>query len=225
MLDLLLQDGLRPFLAAGGLVICLLALEVLLLTAGISTEIGGDHDGGLGLDVTPDVGDHVAPPASQEVGTYSGATSGSLLDLLGLRGVPLTVWLAFLAASFAALGFVGQSALSAALGWMLPAWPAGLAAAVPALLVTARAARVFAGMLPRETTAAVSEKAFGRRFGDVTVGVARAGSPAQVRVTDQHGNLQYLMAEPLDAKDEFREGTRVLVLRAHDGRYRLLGAE
>ena len=237
MIDLLLQDGLRPFLAASGIVAGLLVLEMLLLTVGISTEIGGEADADLGpdfagdLDVAalPDLGHGSMPLADQDgeaqSAVQSGGFHGGLLDLLGLRGISLTVWLAFLAASFAVVGFAGQAAVSAVTGSMLPGWTAGLLAALPALLLTSRSARLLARMLPRETTAAVSERAFGRRFGNVTVGVARAGHPAQVRVTDQHGNLQYLMAEPLDPEAEFRQGARVLVLRATDGHYRLVGAE
>ncbi len=36
----------------------------------------------------------------------------------------------------------------------------------------------------------------------IVVGVARAGSPAQVRFADAHGNAHRLMAEPLDTRDE-----------------------
>lgn len=56
----------------------------------------------------------------------------------------------------------------------------------------------------------------------IVVGVARAGSPAQVRFADAHGNAHRLMAEPLDTRDEISAGADVLILRNRDGAFRLV---
>jgi hypothetical protein len=67
--------------------------------------------------------------------------------------------------------------------------------------------------MPRDESSAISERSYGRRHGVVTVGIARHGSPAQVRFTDHHGNLHYVMVEPFDTKDEIAEGSEVFIIK------------
>ncbi len=228
MIDLLTDEALRPFLWAIGVVLGLLLLELVLNLLGGSSEIGADADAGLDLAEAPEAGGwgpELHPATPPEAADGPEESPGGLLDLLGLRGVPVAVWLALLAGSFAGLGLGLQMAVHAATGGLMGAGLASLLAAPPAVLVTGRLSRLLGRVLPRETTAAISERSFGRRFGEVTVGTARLGHPAQIRFTDQFGNLQYLMAEPLDPADEFGEGARVLILRAPDGAFRLARAE
>jgi len=56
-----------------------------------------------------------------------------------------------------------------------------------------------------------------RLRGVVSQGTARAGNPAEVRVTDRHGNLQFLRAEPLDRSAEITQGQEVVVIRLLSG--------
>jgi hypothetical protein len=222
VIDLLTHAALRPFLWAIGIVLGLLLLEFVLNLLGGSTEIGADSDGALDVSEAGGWGPDILPEAAEG----SEADQGGILDLLGLRGVPVAVWLALVAGTFAGLGLALQMAIHAATGGgLLGPGLASLLAAPPAVLVTGRLSRALGRILPRETTAAISERSFGRRFGEVTVGTARLGHPAQVRFTDQFGNLQYLMAEPLHPAEEFGEGARVLILRGPDGSVRLARAE
>ena len=87
---------------------------------------------------------------------------------------------------------------------------------------------VFARLLPKTETTAMSERHLGRRIGVVSQGTAKRGMPAEVRVTDHHGNMHYLRAEPVRDSDEIPQGSRVLVLRHRfDQGYRItaLGPE
>ena len=82
---------------------------------------------------------------------------------------------------------------------------------------------VFARLLPKTETSAVSASHLGRRFGVVTQGTARQDAPAEVKVTDRHGNTHYLRAVPLKEGEEIATGTRVLVIRPRHSRgYRLV---
>jgi len=48
---------------------------------------------------------------------------------------------------------------------------------------------------------------------DDTTGVAAAGSPAQARLRDEHGQRHYVMVEPANAGDRFPEGETVIIVR------------
>lgn len=236
-----------PFLISAGLVAFLLLLELLLLTTGLSsagngTDLANAPD--LEVDVTTmsapelaaelDLPDEIALQIEADLegydvsepdtaGEVSGPSAGGILDILGIRKVPLTVWLALFCALFAGTGLVLQTALWSTLGWMLPRIIAVPLALVPSLAFTRSLAGLIARLIPRDETSAISERSLGRRRGVITVGTARRGSPAQVRITDGFGNTHYAMLEPLSDSDAIAEGAEVLVLRLPRGELRLVG--
>ncbi|MBO9428252.1 OB-fold-containig protein [Sulfitobacter sp. R18_1] len=223
-MDFFLQDGMGPFTFAGTLVIGFVLLEVLFMLMGITTQIG-DADAGLDMDASMDasMGDmpdlEVDIPDGVEIVNespeMSGSSSGGILDILGMRKLPLTVWLALFSAFFAGLGIALQSFIDGFVGFVLPSEIAMAIVTTPALFMTRLFAETIGNWIPQMETTAVSERSFGRRKGVITVGTARRGNPAQVRVTDQHGNLHYLMVEPL-SDDEIPEGSDVLIVRVRD---------
>ncbi|WP_170109220.1 OB-fold-containig protein [Celeribacter persicus] len=234
-----------PFLIAAGLVLFLLFLELLLLTTGLSSgapsaDLGDMPD--LDVELTgmsaPELAAELDVPvdlaAEIEIGLaeaelpdapgemVSTPTTGGLPDFLGLRKQPLTIWLAIFLALFAGTGLMLQSGMMAIFGQMLPRLIAVPLALIPALALTRTIAGALARLIPRDETAAISERSLGRRRGIVTVGTARRGSPAQVRITDGYGNTHYAMLEPLSDKDEIPQGAEVLVLRPRGGELRLV---
>ncbi len=54
---------------------------------------------------------------------------------------------------------------------------------------------VFARLLPKTKTEAVSERMLARRRGIITQGTAERGRPAKVRVADRYGNSQLVRAK------------------------------
>ena len=74
-----------------------------------------------------------------------------------------------------------------------------------------------ARLLPRDETSAVDAATFVGRTAVVTGGEARAGMPAQARLTDQFGTTHYVLVEPEDAEDTFPAGSLVLLLRQTGG--------
>lgn len=149
-------------------------------------------------------------------------TDGGLLDWLGVGQVPLLALLVAFLAGFGGLGLAGQQAALMLTGTLLSPWiavPAALVAAVPA---TALLARGLARVLPRDETTAVDVEDLVGRAGTITVGRARAGSPARTRVLDPHGQPHHVLVEPNDPAQILEEGDTVLLVRREGERFRAI---
>jgi hypothetical protein len=154
-----------------------------------------------------DFGDADAEPGA-EAGTLDG-----LATVLGLGRVPFTIWLALFLLLFAGLGLGIQELAANLTGGPLDAWLASIFAGGAALPVTAVMVRPLAAVLPQdESTAVTLDQLVGRRA-RVTDGVARRGSPARARVTDQHGHPHHVMIEPHEADSEIPAGDEALLVR------------
>jgi hypothetical protein len=231
MASLFLTDGFFPFTLALALLFGLLLLELVFAFLG-GTLLGAGGDGLEGPDIdldAPDLGDldidldgldidpgdlELADLGDADVEAPDGAeTAGGLAAWLGFGRMPALIWLASVLMAFGLSGLTLQIAAVNLFGapapWVLMAVPA-LAAAV----WFARAfGALFARLLPKTETEALSERHLGRRMGVVTQGTAARGRPAEVRVTDRFGNMHYLRAEPLRDTAEIPQGTEVMVLR------------
>lgn len=227
MPEALFAPEMAPFTLALALLVGLFVLELLFLLIGLSLlspgaepEVdvpGGEIDvdvgdlGAAGVDVQAfdiDPGDYEVPTLEEAPPPPSG-----LATLLGLGRTPVILWLAALLLGFGVAGFVGQSLLNGVWGAMLPAALAAPLALVPGLAFARGFAGTFARILPKTESTAVATSRLGHRRGVVTQGTARRGKPAEVKVTDFHGNLHYIRAEPMDDDAILPRGTDVLVLR------------
>lgn len=208
MLDLLLTGPFVPFTLALGLLLGLLVLEILLLlVGGTLLGMGGEAE----LDVDADV--------DAEAGASFG---GGLAALLGLADVPSMIWLAAALLGFGLSGVAIQTA-AGAVATPLPAWLAAVPALAGGLAFARGFARTFARLIPRTETTAQSARQLARRRGVVTQGTAARGRPAEVRVTDRHGNVHFLRAEPLSDDEIIPEGTEVVVvIPPREAEYRLV---
>jgi len=159
-----------------------------------------------------------------ETGAPEGGTvpsmTGVILGAIGAKHLPLTVWLAIFCAFFAGAGLTLQITLHALAGFFLPEMFAAVLAMLAALPLTRILSGLISRIVPRDETTAVSERSLGRRRGVVTVGTARRGNPAEVRVKDRYNNTHYLMIEPLGDTESIPERSEVLVLRTRDGTLR-----
>ena len=184
------------------------------------SELGVDIDG---LDV--DLGEYELPELDAD-----GAAADTAVDApagplawLGLGKAPLVLWMAALFLGFGLSGLILQNIMLSIFGWMLPALIAVPLAAIPGLAFTRRFAGVFARLLPKMETTAVSRTRLARRMGVVTQGTAARGRPAEVKVTDFHGNTHYIRAEPLQDDQQIDRGTEVLIMRHRPtGGFRLI---
>lgn len=173
-----------------------LALMVLLALAQMFGLFGGDLD----ADVDHDVG--------ADLGWVDG-----LQSFLGIGRVPFTIWLAIFLFGYAGSGVGIQSLADGLLGAPLDRWLAGVAALVPALPLTGLLTRPVAALLPGDETTAVGLDTLVGRRGKITIGRARAGSPARAQVTDMHGHAHHIMVVPHEDGAEIIEGEHVLIVR------------
>ncbi len=227
----LFSPFMTPFTVALGLLFGLMFLELLAaLLGGSILSFGGDADADFDLDLDTDIdagfdaeidvdGIEALEGAEAEGIETSG---GGFVAWLGMGRVPFLIWLGAFLMAFGLGGLILQSALNQ----VMTPLPASLAAVVvaPAGLWFARKfSGLFARLLPKSESTALSENHLGRRRGVISQGTAARGRPAEVRVVDRHGNTHYLRAEPLRDDQEFAQGTEVLVMRKslNDG-YRLV---
>lgn len=231
MIAILLSGPYAPFTLSLALLFGLLALEIVLLMVGGSlmgesadADAPGMGPDGPGIDIAPDLGAQIDAIGSDvdlsefdltpDVGPSSAAAPAQTgpLTWLGLGAMPMLIWLATVFLAFGTTGLALQTAATALLGAPLPAALAALPCAVAALWVVRRFGSLFARLIPRTETQSVSKRQLGRRIGTVTQGTAARGRPAEVRVTDRHGNTHHLRAEPLSDTDTIPQGAEVLVL-------------
>lgn len=224
MFDFLLEGAFVPFTLSLALLFGLLALELVALAIGGSLLAGEGEvdldavdapdldvaDLDLDIDADVDLGDFELAEIEADA---PGAEPSGPMAWLGLGKVPFMIWLAVLLAGFGLSGMGLQLALRDLLGFDLPSWIAAIPAGAFGLWFARGFGGVFARLLPKTETEAMSERMLARRRGVITQGTASRGRPAEVRVMDRFGNTHYLRAEPLQDKEMLEQGTDVLVLR------------
>lgn len=233
MTAFLLTPFMFPFTVALGLFFGLLTLELVAAFLGgtvlgmgsdaeADIDLDADFDADLDLDADFDAEFDIEGVEALESDAIVPEVGGGVLDWLGFGKVPLLIWLGVFLLSFGFGGFVLQSVLNASLG-ALPSGIAALIVAPAATWFTGRFAHLFARLLPKIESSAVSKNHLGRRRGVVSQGNAARGRPAEVRVSDGHGNTHYIRAEPLRDDAVLPQGTEVLVMRrSHNQGYRLV---
>lgn len=232
MFDLYLTEPFVPFTIALALLFGLLALElVLALIGGTLLGLGADADLDVDLDIdAPDIGEfdidfgdadpHLFDFAEPELDAEIDVEAPSAENIppgpaswLGIGKVPTLIWIAAVLLGFGVTGVVLQNLTTLLLGTTFPAALAAIPAALAGIWFAKQFGMVFARMLPKTETTALSNRHLGRRTGVVTQGTAKRGKPTEVKVTDRYGNIHYLRGEPLKDDDEIPAGTEVLVLR------------
>lgn len=245
MFDHLLSDGFVPFTVSIAILFGLMALELgfallggtLLGAGGNGPDIDGPDLDGPDIDIGDldiDLDGLDIDTANLELPSFTDVDAGmdapdginqtgGIAAWLGFGKMPALIWLASLLLAFGISGVVLQNAIIGLFGVPAPVWIAILPATVAAVLFARHFGALFARLIPKTTTEALSERHLGRRQGIVTQGTAARGRPAEVRVTDRYGNFQYLRAEPLRDDAQITQGTSVLVLRhRYEGGYLLV---
>jgi membrane protein implicated in regulation of membrane protease activity len=141
------------------------------------------------------------------------ADGPDLLAWLGVGRVPILMLLVVFLALFGMVGLAVQQGATALAGQPLAPGLASALAVLGALPLTGIGARGLARIMPQDETTAVSLDSLVGKRGTVTIGTARRGSPAQVRVRDSFGQPHYVMVEPHDEAHPFAEGATVLLAR------------
>ncbi len=238
MFEFLLSPQVVPFAVALGLLAGLLLIELVALLMGASllgTELdksSADIEFDPGIDLSVDAPDVPLPAPVDLAQMDLGGLAPTDLDLepagamaaptglaaaLGFGRVPALIWLAAALAGFGLSGYLLQSLIARIFGTPLPALLAVLPAAAAGLWFARGYGRVLARMIPGTESSVRSKAMLNRKRGVVSQGTARAGQPAEVRVSDSYGNMHYIRAEPLDQTEAIASGTEVLVLRIRHG--------
>jgi hypothetical protein len=220
MLDFILAEANRPFAVAIGVMLTLGLLELLLAMGGMgmmglldniipdSWEIGAD------VDIDADIDLDVDMDADMNVETDIGGASflQMVLGFFGIGKVPLLVVIVSFLTSFGLAGYATQLVIHGVSGYYLPALLASMPAFFGGSFVTRYLAIGLGRLVPDIETEAVESKTFIGRTAVLTLGEARSGKPAQAKLRDHNGQTHYLLIEPDQADEVFRQGDQVLLV-------------
>lgn len=194
----------------------LFAAENVVFTAAIVLMLALTVLEGLGLVIGAGMSEwleHLLPDVPEADGP---------LGWLHLGKVPLLMLLIIFLTSFGLLGLVLQAGVHGVTRHYLPAVVAVVPAFLGALPVVRVLGGVIARVMPRDESSAVSEEALVGRAAIITIGIARAGQPAQAKLRDQHGQTHYVMVEPDVAEEAYPSGTEVLLVKKLAAHYRCI---
>jgi hypothetical protein len=144
------------------------------------------------------------------------------LGWLHFGKVPVLMLLALFLMAFGFVGLGLQGVLRNVTGWMLPGWLAALAVLPVTLPFVRVGGNILAKVMPRDETQSVSAQSFIGQVATIVLGTSRAGSAAQARLRDKHGQSHYVMVEPDQAEDEFNAGETVLLVSQSGATYRVI---
>ena len=137
----------------------------------------------------------------------------SVLGWLHVGRVPFLALIVIFLATFAVVGFALNLVIHGLFGMYVPAVigaPVSLVASLPVVRIAGGA---LGRVIPRDETSAVSIDSLVGRIATVVSGNARAGYPAQARVSTEHGQTLYVMVEPDSAEAIFSSGEDVLLVK------------
>ncbi|ERK15404.1 hypothetical protein L580_3049 [Serratia fonticola AU-P3(3)] len=186
----LLSSGNAPFLIALLLLLFIGVLETLAVFLGASLSSHFD----AAIDSHPDI-------------TLGENVFAQGLSWLHIGRLPLLVIIVLFLGGFSLSGLILQWLA----GGELPVWLAVIVAFIVAVFSVRWCGRGIARYLPRDESSAVSTDSFIGRMAIMTGATATAGSPAEARLTDEHGRTHYILIEPDEADAAFVRGAKVLV--------------
>ena len=214
-MELLTAPANLPFAIALGFVAALALLQVVALLLGGPIGIGdGDFDANLDLDLDGDIDGDLDLDSD---GGLAGA-----LDWLGVGKLPLSILLTLWAAGFGLSGLAIQEFALSATGARLPMLLPSLLALGLSFPILKISGAILRPIIPRDETEAVTTQSLLGSEGEIVVGTARRGRPAQARVRDKWGNAHYVQVEPDSDVDEFAAGAKVLLLKRTDNVFRVI---
>lgn len=185
------------FIQAMMVLFALFLLQVLMLVLGVEGPQLGE---GFDLDTSVDVDLDAEADLDADV-------DGGVLDLFGIRGVPIQIWISMWLVGFIGVGLFVSTLLFSGEVSLIARGVAVIAGFAIARLL----GRVFAKHFGGITTSSTSLENARSMKGRVTHGYAAKDRPAQVEVLDHHGGTHYFMATPQDEGDVINAGEEVLV--------------
>lgn len=209
MIEFLFSADNIPFLAALGLTLGLLVLELIFVFA------GGDI--GVLSDSTPDVDMPGDLTVDATHGVHHGLEAGSsivsqTLGWLHLGKLPLMILVVLALLGFGATGLIAQSLVHGLSGKVMPWWLASLPAMAGMILTLRYAGLLTIRYMPQDETQVVSAESFVGKEAVIVLGTASVGKPAQAKLRDRFGQTHYFMVEPHDPQTTFPPHSRILII-------------
>ena len=208
-----------PFVIALGLVVALAGLQIVALLLGGTLEHGDfDLHPHIDLDIHPDLDLDMDADLDGDLDLDGDGMGGwtAALDWLGVGKLPLSILLTLWAASFGLAGLTIQEIAKSATGARLPLILPSLLALGLSFPLLKISGMILRPIMPRDETEAVTTESLLGSEGEIVVGTAKRGRPAQARVKDKWGTAHYVQVEPESDVDEFPAGSKVLLLKRHD---------
>ncbi|CAD5269503.1 conserved membrane hypothetical protein [Alteromonas sp. 38] len=194
MLDILLSDANFWFSIALATVAILFIIEIVGLVFGISM-----------IGLLDDM-----PSSNIDVESSSILSFGSWLNL---DRVPLLIWLVVLLSIFGLLGFVTNYATKSIANTTLPVWVTLPFSAIVGTLLTSKVSVIIAAVIPKFQTSAIQNDDFIGAVAHITIGIASKGNPAEAKFTDDYAQPHYVLVEPFEDNELFKQGERVILVK------------
>jgi Protein of unknown function (DUF1449) len=149
-------------------------------------------------------------PSFMDVDT-DGDSSGGPLAYLNAGQLPLTLFVASVAAVFGLTGLGVQQIATAMAGAPLPLLAAIPIATIASIPGTHMISRSLGALLPKTETTAISSDDLIGREGEIMAGTGKRGTPVQVKLRDEHGQPHYIMVEPVRDDDTLSQGQSIII--------------
>lgn len=197
------NPALAPFTIALLVMIAFALIEIFGLVLGLGVSELIDN-------VLPDFDveiDAVEAPDFDGIGVV-----GQVFAWLSIGKVPILILLAIFLTAFGLSGYMVQSIVMKVWGGFLPVPISVSGALFAALPITRHAGLLFARLMPKEQTDAVSSDTFIGRTAVILRGTASIDNPAEAKLTDALGATHYILVEPDREATRFEQGQEVLLV-------------
>ena len=204
-MESLFSDAYQPFTIATLVIAGILLLEMIGVTSALTHDVEIDTNGTIGHDT--------------EIGAdHDGIT---IAHALGIgQGMPLSIWLVCLLATFAITGTIFQNVLELITGAALPGWVAAGIILVPALLINRLTATLVYKVMPKDETDAVTEESFLGQYGELVRGPVNKVMTGEAKLVTR-GNIAHRLPVVAFYDEEIPVGAQVLILRREKGLYQV----
>ena len=134
----------------------------------------------------------------------------AFLTWFNIGKVPFLVILVIFLTSFGLSGIALQKFLIES-GFNFSPWAISLAPLTVSFFCIHFIGNIIAKIIPKDYTTVVSKDTFIGKHAEISIGSCSKGSPTRAFLTDDHGYRHNVMVEPMNDKDVFSTGQRVLL--------------
>ena len=72
---------------------------------------------------------------------------------------------------------------------------------------------IIAAVIPKFQTSAIQNDDFIGAVAHITIGIASKGNPAEAKFTDDYAQPHYVLVEPFEDNELFKQGERVILVK------------